>query len=615
MRVKDIWQKNAKIIKWIHKECASYLPLMLLEEAIRTVRLYLNIWVSAQVVDRIVAGHSQEEITHLAFFLVMLSCVLALLQWGIDKVLIVMRRRVENGWKVSMARKSLTMDYQVLENGKTQDIVKQIEEGENYAGGINGYCQNLAWVSKCVLVVIYSVFALIPLFRAQVLPESGLKKTLADVLNSGWIGAMVIVMFGVMVIYLYKLMKRITEVQNRNFECAIPNNRRFFYFKSYIMDYAKGKSVRIYNMLPLVMQKVKEVAENNRRLWDGEVQQLRRINVRHKGLFSICLLLAYLYVGLKVLGGAVSIGELAFYVGIIMNLFECISNTMDIVSFMMLKSEYLFNYVEYLDLPNEKYDGTLPVEKRLDNEYELEFRNVSFHYPNSEEMVLDHVNAKIHVGRKMAIVGPNGCGKSTFIKLLCRLYDPTEGEILLNGIDIRKYDYDEYRNLFGVVFQDFQLFAFSVAQNVAAGTDYDVDRVWSCLEQAGLKKRVTEWEKGMETAIYKQDDEGVEISGGEAQKLAIARALYRDAPVVILDEPTAALDPIAELEIYEKFNELVEDKTAIFISHRMSSCRFCKNILVFDGGQIVQMGSHEQLLENKEGLYTQLWNAQAQYYS
>ena len=277
-------------------------------------------------------------------------------------------------------------------------------------------------------------------------------------------------------------------------------------------------------------------------------------------------------------------------------------------------SQYLCNYVEYLELPNEKYDGTLPVEKRLDNEYELEFRNVSFHYPNSKEMVLFNVNAKIHVGRKMAIVGKNGSGKSTFIKLLCRLYDPTEGEILLNGIDIRKYDYDEYRNLFGVVFQDFQLFSFSVAQNVAASVEYDEARVWSCLEQAGLKERVEEMEKGIETIIYKQEDEGVEISGGEAQKLAIARALYRNAPVVILDEPTAALDPMAELEVYEKFDEMVEDKTAIYISHRMSSCRFCKNILVFDEGQIVQMGSHEDLVQNEDGLYAKLWNAQAQYY-
>ena len=264
-------------------------------------------------------------------------------------------------------------------------------------------------------------------------------------------------------------------------------------------------------------------------------------------------------------------------------------------------------------MPNEKYDGTLPIEKRLDNDYELEFKNVSFHYPNNDDLVLKNITAKIHVGRKMAIVGRNGSGKSTFIKLLCRLYDPTEGEILLNGIDIKKYDYDEYRRIFGVVFQDFQLFSFSVAQNVAAGNNYDREKVREALGQAGLRERVEGMENGIETVIYKQEDEGVEISGGEAQKIAIARALYKDAPVVILDEPTAALDPVSELEIYERFDGMVKEKTAIYISHRMSSCRFCENILVFEGGNIVQMGSHQDLA-GQDGLYASLWRAQAQYY-
>ena len=243
----------------------------------------------------------------------------------------------------------------------------------------------------------------------------------------------------------------------------------------------------------------------------------------------------------------------------------------------------------------------------------MEFRNVSFHYPNNDELVLKNITTKIRVGRKLAIVGKNGSGKSTFIKLLCRLYDPTEGEILLNGIDIKKYDYDEYRQIFSVVFQDFQLFSFPVAQNVAAGLEYDEEKVWRALAQAGMAERVKNMEKGLDTVIYKQEDEGVEISGGEAQKLAIARALYKDAPVVILDEPTAALDPVSELEVYERFDEMVEEKTAIYISHRMSSCRFCENIVVFEDGNIAQIGNHDTLV-SQNGLYRELWNAQAQYY-
>ena len=213
------------------------------------------------------------------------------------------------------------------------------------------------------------------------------------------------------------------------------------------------------------------------------------------------------------------------------------------------------------------------------------------------------------------MVGENGSGKTTLIKLLCRLYDPTEGEIRLNGIDIRKYDYKEYMSVFSVVFQDFALFAFSLGQNVAATEQYDEIKVKKCLKEAGLEERITCMKSGLETYLYKDfDEEGVEISGGEAQKIAIARALYKNAGFLILDEPTAALDPVAEYEIYTKFGKIVGGRTAIYISHRLASCRFCDEIVVFDKGRICQRGNHENLLADTGGKYYALWNAQAQYY-
>ena len=211
--------------------------------------------------------------------------------------------------------------------------------------------------------------------------------------------------------------------------------------------------------------------------------------------------------------------------------------------------------------------------------------------------------------------GENGSGKTTFIKLLCRLYDPTQGEILLNGIDIRKYSYRQYIDLFSVVFQDFQLLAFPVGQNVAAAVEVDKGRAARCLEMAGFGKRLAALPQSLETPLYKEFDEsGVQVSGGEAQKIALARALYKDAPFVVLDEPTAALDPVAEMEVYENFDKIVGDKTAVYISHRLSSCRFCDDIAVFDHGHIVQQGSHDALVE-APGKYQKLWHAQAQYYA
>ena len=245
----------------------------------------------------------------------------------------------------------------------------------------------------------------------------------------------------------------------------------------------------------------------------------------------------------------------------------------------------------------------------------IEFCDVSFRYPESDAYALRHVNFRIGSGERVAIVGMNGSGKTTFIKLLCRLYDPTEGTILLDGKDIREYNYEEYLQLFSVVFQDFKLFAFPLAENVAAGRHYDPEKVRLCLSEAGMEDRLATLPKGLETCIYKGfDPEGVEISGGEAQKIALARALYKDAPFVILDEPTAALDPLAEAEVYSHFNEMVSGKTAVYISHRLSSCRFCTRIAVFDEGSVVQYGEHDELLADESGKYHELWYAQAQYY-
>lgn len=252
----------------------------------------------------------------------------------------------------------------------------------------------------------------------------------------------------------------------------------------------------------------------------------------------------------------------------------------------------------------------------MDRNYEIEFRNVSFRYPGSETYALKDVSMKFRIGKRLAVVGRNGSGKTTFIKLLCRLYDPTEGEILLNGINIRKYNYAEYMSIFSIVFQDFKLFAYELGQNVAAGVDYDKDKAELCLINAGFGERLKELPDGLNTYIYKDlAKQGVDISGGEAQKIAIARALYKDAPFIVLDEPTAALDPIAESEVYSNFDRLVGDKTAIYISHRLSSCRFCDEIAVFDNGQIVQQGSHDELVADECGKYYELWHAQAQYYT
>lgn len=389
-----------------------------------------------------------------------------------------------------------------------------------------------------------------------------------------------------------------------------------YYLDDYIDDSKACKDIHIFNQKKLIRHSSDKIYNK----WikgNKELQVLfRKRNNRFNLFYVLSTAATYLFVALKTYIGAFGLGGFIKYQFCIARFVDAAENISSAVTSLRTNNDYLEIFFDYLDTPTEMHYGTIPTEKRMDNKYDIEFHNVSFKYPGTDKYAIKNLNLKFKVGDRIAVVGMNGSGKTTMIKLLCRLYDPTEGYITLNGIDIQKYDYEDYLDLFSVVFQDFRLFSFSVGENVSAEVDYDEDKVWSSLEKAGMLERVKAMPKGLKTPVYKDfEEDGVEISGGEAQKLAIARALYKDAAFVILDEPTASLDPIAEHEIYSRFNDMVKDKTAVYISHRLSSCRFCDRILVFDNGQLIQDGSHENLLENPDGKYSELWNAQAQYYA
>ena len=321
----------------------------------------------------------------------------------------------------------------------------------------------------------------------------------------------------------------------------------------------------------------------------------------------------YICIAAKAIAGSITIGEVTMYAGAVITMVAGVQRLLGKYQDINYMNEYLSIYEEFITQPDMHYDGTLPIEKRDDNEYLLELSHVSFRYPGTTQDILKDVSMTFHIGEKLALVGMNGAGKTTLIKLLCRLYEPTEGEILLNGINIAKYDYGEYVKIFSVVFQDFHLYDFPLDENVASGEQVDEERLQHALELAGVWERVQQLPQKQRTLLGHENGQGVLLSGGEAQKTAIARALYKDAPFIILDEPTAALDPLAEAEIYENFNTLIQDKTAIYISHRMSSCKFCDRIVVLGEGRILEEGSHEALLANK-GTYYELYSAQEAYY-
>lgn len=413
-----------------------------------------------------------------------------------------------------------------------------------------------------------------------------------------------------------------TLLSNRHSRKTLRLNEAFYAFfekLTYWLDfptrYKSGKDIRLYDSKNLVLREYQEhfadEQENYRKYYNKELSPGLLCMGAMQGVITAAV---YVFVAIRAFGGALTADDLVKIIGCV----PIITGSIMELGQLPIFINYALAHIGYLrkicEYPTERHMGTLPVEKRNDNQYDIAFKHVSFKYPGTDAYALKDVSLKLKIGEHLAFVGHNGSGKSTFIKLLCRLYDPDEGEITLNGIDIRKYDIDEYMSLFGVVFQDFSLFSVPLSQNVTTSMDFDRTKLLACLDRAGIGARVQELKHKEDTVLYKDfDEDGVEISGGEAQKLAIARALYRDAPFVVLDEPTAALDPISEFEIYRRFNSFTDGKTAIYISHRLSSCRFCDKIIVFQGGQIVQQGGHEALLA-QGGAYGALWNAQAKYY-
>ncbi|MBE6855556.1 MAG: ABC transporter ATP-binding protein, partial [Ruminococcus sp.] len=273
------------------------------------------------------------------------------------------------------------------------------------------------------------------------------------------------------------------------------------------------------------------------------------------------------------------------------------------------------DFRSFMDIPDPDKDRkTVPIPET--DRYTFTFEDVSFRYSGQETYAVRHLNLTLSAGERLAIVGLNGAGKTTFIKLLLRLYDVTEGRILLNGTDIREFDRAEYYQLFAPAFQDVTVFAFPMEENVSMRPKEETDcaRAEEMLRSAGMGEKIDSLADGMSTELLKVlYDDGVDLSGGEKQKLALARALYKDAPIVILDEPTAALDAIAEYQLYQRFDGMIGEKTAVYISHRLSSTRFCDRVAMFVGGEMVELGTHEALLE-QHGAYAEMFRVQAQYY-
>lgn len=596
---------NMRALKLLHSFCPSYFPLLVLKSFFGKLSPYFNLYLSAEIVNEIVGARNKDTLITLVLITVIGNFTIAILGGILNRALGHKETLLYQREAVYYNKKTLGLDYDNLENTEVRQLRRKIVESSRI--NFHGKQLLLMSVGRLVNITISAILALILGIEMFVLMFASGFSWLIILL-----ACLIIVLVAFNVWYSFREKDKMGAVYRNVSQTMIDENRI-----DEAMDcYNMGKDVRLYRQDKLIM-KIKNYAfDLHKKAF--RTMESKRYKINMPLTFTGILLEAIIYVFVCVyaLLGTFGIGSIVKYVGFVETITGCITSYFAVFADIKYNTPFVEDYLAYFDIPQKMYQGSLTIEKRDDNEYYVEFKDVSFKYPGSETYALRHINMKFKVGEKLAVVGMNGSGKTTFIKLMCRLYDPTQGEILLNGVNIKKYDYDEYLAVFSVVFQDFKLFSFSLGENVASGADYDVDKVMATLHQSGFGERLATMPEGIKTTLYKDFDEnGIEVSGGEAQKIALARALYKDSPFIILDEPTAALDPIAEYEIYSKFNEIVGDKTAIYISHRLSSCRCCDKIAVFDNGQIVQRGSHDELVADESGKYYELWHAQAQYYT
>ncbi len=621
LTLKERIQITVRGIGILRKYCPGLAGGKAVSAVLAAMQPLLSVWISARLINELAGERRGKYIVAYVAAVVLSNFFLLLVKSMVDRVTEEKEAQMWNFFGMVFADKSMTMDYADLEDTKV--LQQKQEASENLLMFGNGLGQ-LVWGMNSLVNATTSIVLSLSLTVTLFLSGTGTK----------WMDSPLWI-FGIGGCVLLGGMAnaKATRKENSVFETwckeTVWFNRAFMFFGHELSrSTERAKDIRIYKQYKAAGRAFAEMRKR-----DEAVGSLLRAMATYPALAAVVVgigtIVCWMFVVLKASLGAFGVGSIVQYIGVLGKLSTGVQDMMFVLADNEVYCRHLKGLYEYLDIPNRKDEGTLTVDldavcktgslrdkdEKDGSGYEIEFCNVSFRYPGATEYSLRNLSLKFPLGKRLAIVGKNGSGKSTFIKLLCRLYDPTEGEIRLNGVDIRKYDYEEYLKLFSVVFQDFKLFSFSLGQNVAIAMEYDREKAEQCLSMAGLSERLKTMAKGLDTALYKDfESEGVEISGGEAQKVALARALYKDAPVVVLDEPTAALDPIAEAEVYTRFNELIGDKTAVYISHRLSSCKFCDEIAVFDEGTVVQRGNHDELLKESEGLYHELWTAQAQYY-
>lgn len=597
-----------KLIRFTFFLSKSILPLVFIKSLASASLPFVSLYFMGDILDSLLSGSSFEAIIPSIVLLASIDLALALIVLVTNHFYGIQRNLLEYKLDLELVNKSFSLPYELFEKKETRDMLEKAVDGANGSGGIPSFVEDvLGGLLSAITSLVYSLVLLSACFVSI---ESDISEPLFLFLNSPFSALTIFGAVGLMLLATYLIGQWANKASRRFFEENVESNRQFGYMLDYSSDSALAKDIRVYGLDGPLDDLYQEYSER-------DVKQYNRTSITFAGIqigyfipVALVLTYSYFYIGAKAYYGIVSVGSIITLVGAISSFASALSKGISVINRSRLMSYYLGYFFDFLSLPDDNLSGDpLP-----EGEPVIAFEHVSFKYPGVDDYALNDLSFTITPHKKTAIVGPNGAGKSTIIKLVSRFYTPTSGKITLNGVDIQTLDKKAYNALLAILFQDFTLFPISVGDNVACSSEYSKEKVLSCLDLAGFDAASPQkCPEGLDTIVLAKSDEGKDYSGGERQKIAIARALYKDSPFILLDEPTSALDPKSELEVYDSIASLVEEKTSLFISHRMSSTKFCDDIIVLDKGKLVQRGSHRELSQ-QEGLYKKMFDEQAKYY-
>ncbi len=589
------------------------LKLLFIYSAITMAIPYIGIYMTSVVINELSLQQRTSVLVVSVAAAILLTLILTIVAAFINKRISVGYNQLFPAHEIRLNEKANAMKFSLSEDEKIRELRDEVSGSINCSGAGMG---SLYWDCETIFKALFSAVISIVLLALNIgingitFEFSG---TLFGVVNSVWGYLVLIVIIFISAAVSSKMTSKIFDVSFDVFKNGAKYNRYANYYKlEYLSDDKSAQDVRLYSQKNLIIDEVLNkcyipFAKGDKREKDA--------SSKNNGIMLLLSALTggyvYILVGVKAMNGSIGIGNVLLIYSAVTMLIKALTDFAMTFTDLRNNNEHLIRYFNYISL-EEEFSTKITSD---DYKYaELRIDNVFFKYPGSKNYALKNVSLAIANGQKIAIVGANGSGKTTLVKLICGLYDVTEGTIKINDTIVSSQNRNKYEKWVTAVFQDFSLLALSVGNNISASNEYDELKVWDSIEKVGLKEKVEKYPKKLEQSLFKDyDDEGVELSGGEAQKIAIARGIYRDASLFILDEPTAALDPYAEYEIFTKMNEISQDKTTIFISHRLYSCKFCDKVIVMDDGEIVQVGTHDELV-NVTGKYSEMWNAQAQHY-